>query len=139
MEENYVKDEAFCIKGSYLFSLASEQINVFCAPLQWCLQNWDAFARMRLLGALECLGWEYRSAEGDQGPEQASCSPAVQGSEQSLAELCLTPKAAAASGAGHRQSETPQFCHYWKGLSHIFPKHMRGHLSLSALCGRPCW
>lgn len=50
--------------------------------------------------------------EGDQGPDQASCTPAAQGSEPSWARLHLTPEAAAASGAEHRQSETPRFCHY---------------------------
>lgn len=46
------EDEAFCIKGSYVFPLAPEQIKVFCAPLQWCLQSCGAFVRTRLLVAL---------------------------------------------------------------------------------------
>lgn len=37
----------------------------------------------------------------------------------------LTPKAASASGAEHRQPETPWVCHFCRGLSHIFQKHTR--------------
>lgn len=59
------EDEAFCIKGSYVFPLAPEQIKVFCAPLHWCLQSCDAFARARLLGALQ---WEHSTeCRGAQG------------------------------------------------------------------------
>lgn len=45
----------------------------------------------------------------------------------------LTPKAASASGAEHRQPETPWVCHFCRGLSHIFQKHTRAALSLGTV------
>lgn len=89
-------------------------------------------------GSLELLGGStaQQKAEGDQGPEQASCNPRIR---QSQAKPHLTPKAAAASGAEQRQPETPWVCHSCRGLSHILQKHTRGCCSVSALCGRPCW
>lgn len=134
------EDEAFCIKDcicSHLLLSKSRSSVLLCS---------GAYRTVMLLpesGSLELfsvLGGNtaQQKAEGDQGPDQASCT------QQSKA--LSHPRLGSIS---HQRLQKPleqntavrntMVCHYCKGLSHIFPKPMRGYLSLSALCSRPCW
>lgn len=142
MEENYCQRMKHFVLRDHIFShllLSQSRSSVLLSR-----GAYKAVIHLPESGSLEpfsVLGGNtaQQKAEGDQGPGQTSCTPALQGSEQSQAKLHLTPKAAAASGAEHRHSETPWFRHYCKGLSLTFQKHMWGYCSLSVLCSRPCW
>lgn len=120
------EDEAFCIKGSYLFPLGSEQTKVYYAPLQWCLQNCGAFARIRLLGALE---WEpaQQKAEGIRG---LSKHPVL---DPSHTKGCISLWSRAQAARN-----TLGLSFLQRFITHL-PKAHEGCCSLLALCGRPCW
>lgn len=65
MEENYHQRMKHFVLKDHICSHFLLSNQGLCK--QWCLQNCDAFARIRPLGALQCLGWEHSSAKGRGG------------------------------------------------------------------------